>query len=217
MRPLDSELGDIRPLVRRLTADRHSAEAAALFHDLMKYAHRRVIGVSRACGRALTEAEQEELVGEILVQLLAGGLAHFRGTTVPELLAFVRTIADRTTWRAIRTTERDRRIAWRASSEAPERFTAQVPRPDQFLEFIPDSPLPEPDQGYLRSLLEAGSKAELARRAGVSRAAVTQRVQRIVAKLQGLTANERSAHEVWMEHEARRALDADPTLVQQLG
>ncbi|MBA2320414.1 MAG: hypothetical protein H0V89_04595 [Deltaproteobacteria bacterium] len=208
---------DIRPLVRRLTADRHSAEAAALFQDLMKYAHRRVLGVSRACGRILTEPEQEELVGEILVQLLSGGLAHFRGSTVPELLAFVRTIADRTTWRAIRTAERDRRTAWRASSEAPERFTAQIPRPDQYLEIIPDSPLPEPDQVYLRALLEAGSKAELARRAGVSRAAVTQRVQRIVAKVVVLDSNGRAAHEVWMEHEARRALDSDPSLLAEAG
>lgn len=217
MHLIDRDSTDIRPLVRRLTADRHSAEAAALFQDLMKYSHRRVLGVSRACGRILTDAEQEELVGEILVQLLSGALAHFRGTTVPELLAFVRTIADRTTWRAIRTAERERRTAWRASSEAPERFTAQIPRPDQYFEIIPDSPLPEQDQTYLRSLLEAGSKAELARRAGVSRAAVTQRVQRIVAKVTVLDANGRAAHEVWMAHEARRAIDADPGLIQEVG
>jgi DNA-directed RNA polymerase specialized sigma24 family protein len=203
-------------MVRSLLADRHSAESKAMFELLMRYTHRRVIAVSRACGAALSDAEQEELVGEVIVALLQGALAGFRGAMLPELMAFVRTIADRTTWRTIRSRERERRTAIAAAHEAPERYSAQIPRPDQHFEWVPDSPLPEADQGYLLQLLEAGSKAELARRAGVSRAAVTQRVQRIVARVALLAGTERAAHEVWLEQRARQALDADPALVLRL-
>ncbi len=204
---------DIRPGVRSLLSDRRSPEAAAIVGVIMHYTHRRVIVVSRACGAALEDSEQEELVGEVVVALLQGALAHFRGATLPELLAFVRTIADRTTWRAIRTRERERRTAWSATREAPERFSSIPPRPDQHLEFVPDSPLPPQDQEYLRQLLEAGSKADLARSHGVSRAAVTQRVQRIVARVAALPSVERMAHEVWMEQAARKAIDEDPSLI----
>ena len=65
-------------------------------------------------------------------------------------------------------------------------------------ERVAESPLSEADQAYLRQLLAAGSKAELARRAGVSRAAVTQRVQRIRRRVAELAPRERSSHEVWL-------------------
>ena len=58
------------------------------------------------------------------------------------------------------------------------------------------------------SLLEAGSKAALARRVGVSRAAVTQRVQRIRQRIDALSGHDRMAHDVWMTQEARHALEA---------
>ena len=74
----------------------------------------------------------------------------------------------------IRRRDRERSLL-QADSDVVEDWTANLPRPDAHLEVVPDSPLGEQDQAYLLQLLAAGSKAEFARRSGVSRAAVTQR------------------------------------------
>lgn len=202
-----TEAGEFRRQLRLLLADRSSPEAAALFQLLLQYVHRRVVVVSRSCGNHLSHAQQEEVAGEVLLQLMQGALARFRGDTVGELYAFTRTVADRSTWRAVRRVERERNLLQGVGSEVSESWAAHPPAPDRDLELLPDSPLGDADQQYLRDLLEAGSKAELARKAGVSRAAVTQRVQRIRSRVAALAPGERMAHEVWLRHAARDAID----------
>lgn len=199
---------DLRRQLRALLCDRGSAEARGLFEVLSRYAHRRVAIVSRHCGQALSESEQEEVVGEILLQLMQGSLATFRGETLPELLGFVRTISDRTTWRTVRRRDRERALL-QTDGEIIEDWTASMPRPDAHLEVRSHSPLPDVDQTYLRALLEAGSKAEYARRSGVSRAAVTQRVQRICSRIAELPAMDRMAHEVWLNQAARSVIESE--------
>ena len=197
---------DVRRQVRLLLANRRSSEAAALFEMLSRYAHRRVGAVSRHCGGALAAAEQEEVVADVLLQLLQGSLATFRGETIPELLGFVRTVADRTTWRVIRRRDRERTLLQSEAVELVEDWSARLPAPDANSERVARSPLSEADQKYLVCLLEAGSKAELARRAGVSRAAVTQRVQRIRNRVADLASDARIQHEVWLTQAARRVV-----------
>ena len=202
--------GDVQGPLRRCIADRRSPEAAALFQVLMQYAHRRTLVVSRHCGNALTASEQEEVVADVLLQLMQGALAAFRGDSVPELYAFVRIIADRTTWRVIRRKEREVDTLDGDGAEAVEGWQGSLPRPAADADRLADSPLPEKDQEYLLELLRAGSKAELARRSGVSRAAVTQRIQRIRARIDALTPGLRSRHEVWLRRAARDALMNEP-------
>jgi hypothetical protein len=199
----DSEFGfDLRDAVRRIAADRHAPEAKALFEIVARYAHRRMGIVSRRCGDALTDSEQEELVGDVLFQLMQGSLASFRGETVPEFFGFVRTICDRSAWRVIRRKERERRVV-ETDAAILEEWSVDLPRPDAFLEVRADTPLPDADRDYLVALLQSGSKAEYARRAGVSRAAVTQRVQRIQTRVLELSLAERLLHEAWLEQTAR--------------
>ena len=200
---------DLRRQLRQLLADRRSPQARALFEVLCRYTHKRVAIVSRHCGGALVEAEQEEAVAEVLLQLMQGSLVTFRGETLPELLGFVRTIADRTTWRIIRRRDRERSLI-QGEAALVEDWNAALPRPDAHIETVPNSPLPEVDQAYLLELLQAGSKAELARRAGVSRAAVTQRVQRIRARISELPAMARLAHDVWLNQAARHVVETEP-------
>ena len=125
----------------------------------------------------------------------------------------VRTIADRCTWRAVRRHERERAAIAGLRSEDGAGWVAIPPRPDAEAERDPQSPLDTKDQEYLLALLAAGSKAELARRAGVSRAAVTQRVKRICRRIDELEAMDRMAHEVWMKHAARSALASEKRAV----
>lgn len=189
-----------------LLADRRSTEARELFGLLSRYAAKRVASVSRHCGGALTASEREEVVADVLLQLLQGSLASFRGATVPELLGFVRTVTDRTAWRTIRRRDRERNLLATNAAELTEDWTARMPAPDYDSEPIADSPLSPEDQAYLIRLLQAGSKAELARRAGVSRAAVTQRVQRIRNRVADLTADAQMRHEVWLTQAAKRVV-----------
>jgi DNA-directed RNA polymerase specialized sigma24 family protein len=193
---------DLRDRIQQLSADRHSPEARALFDVLCRYIHRRVVGVSRRCGNALSDSEQEEVVGDVIFSLMSGSLASFRGTTVPELYAFVRTITDRTTWRSVRRKLRERDTV-ENDADLLEDWSVDLPRPDRFLEVKAESPLADTDRTYLLALLEAGSKAEYARRAGVSRAAVTQRVQRIQQRVGELGSGDRMTHDAWLEQAAR--------------
>ncbi len=134
-----------------------------------------------------------------------------------ELFAFVRTISDRGAWRSVRRRGRDRALRGSLRVADAASWTSIPPGPDRYLQIVPDSPLHERDQAYLHQLLEAGSKAELARRVGVSRAAVTQRVQRIRARIDELAGMERMAHEAWMLHAARRALHSEDPALEPLG
>lgn len=197
-----------RRQLRLLLADRSTPEAAALFEVLLRYAHKRVAAVSQRCGNKIPASRQEELVADILLDMMDGGLARFRGGSLPELLGFVRTIADRTTWRSVKAIEREHRALAEGDGELARRWSSKPAAPDE-LELEVETPLDEKDQEYLISLLRAGSKAELARRSGVSRAAVTQRVQRIVSRVEALNEGERMAHEVWMQRHARIALELE--------
>jgi hypothetical protein len=67
--------------VRRLVADRHSAEARGLFVVLARVAHLRT--------------HDETAAAAALGELIAGGLAAFRGSTVAELVALVHATVDR--------------------------------------------------------------------------------------------------------------------------
>ena len=198
--------GEFRRRLRSLLSDRTTVESAALFDLLLRYVHKRVLRVTSRCGNKLVHSRQEELVGDVLLQLMDGGLARFRGDSLPELLGFVRTIADRATWRAVRGAERERATLEGVDRETLRGWTATLEAPDA-VELDVDTPLDERDQTYLIELLRAGSKAELARRADVSRAAVTQRVNRIRARIDALGSQERMAHQVWMERKAREALE----------
>ena len=187
-----------------LLSDRHAPEARALFEVLMRYIHNRVRHATRSRVGRISAAEKEELVSDVLLQLMRGSLAAFRGETLPELLGFVRTITDRTVWRALRSSDRDQIVTYELDDE---RVASSELGPDA--EFVGDSPLPDTDQAYLMQLLQAGSKAEFARRSGVSRAAVTQRVQRIRTRVAALAANDRMAHEVWLKQSARTVLEEE--------
>ena len=118
----------------------------------------------------------------------------------------MRIICDRTTWRVIRRKERERDTLNGEAAEAVEAWHGSLPQPDADAERVSDSPLGDKDQDYLRQLLRAGSKAEMARRAGVSRAAVTQRVQRIRTRIAELAPAAQSSHEVWLNRAAREAI-----------
>jgi DNA-directed RNA polymerase specialized sigma24 family protein len=203
-------MSDFRDNLRRILANRHGPEAGALFHKLLEQTHRRVRWLSsHRCHGLFSESEQEEIIGDVMYQLMEGGLVRFRGETPAELHAFVRTIADRTTWRAADRRIREREIVERVHIEMDARWTSRTSStPDRFVDWVAESPLSEKDRTYLRALIQAGSKAELARRDGISRAAVTQRVQRIRDRIAALEPGDRASHEGWMLREASQALDS---------
>lgn len=200
----DGDPDAFRDQLARVAANRHSPEAAALYKVLFDYVERRVRRVSASA--RLSPGEQEEVVGDVLLQLMKGSLASFRGGSLPELLGFVRTITDRAAWRVVRSRERERRALEEAGTDGMERWTAPAPAGADQVEVVGETPLSEVDQAYLLDLLRAGSKAEYARRAGVSRAAVTQRVKRISDRLAALGARERESHDVWLEQAATAVL-----------
>lgn len=202
-------MGALHLDIRRILADRHSPEAAALFRTLLGFSERRVRHLAATrCRGLLTDADQEEVIGEVLFQLMEGALGRFRGETEGELFAFVRTMCDRTATRRAQRRLRERQTLddFRERDESPWQRD-HLPAPDAHVDFEADSPLDEADRGYLRELLAAGSKAELARRQGVSRAAVTQRLHRIHARLGSLPPVQRHAHEAWMQRVAGEVLE----------
>jgi len=201
------EMADLHEQLRQLTADRHSPEARALYATLAGYVERRVNGVARyAAPDLLSACEREEIVADVLFQLIAGSLAQFRGQSIGELTAFVRTITDRSLWRRARRKirERDTLDEMRPDIEA---WSSPSLRPDDLVKIVPDLPLSDEDEAYLRALIEAGSKAELARQRSLSRAAVTQRVQRIRSRIDRLEPQQKLAVDAWLQQAAREALD----------
>jgi len=204
---MDSKLSEIQQHIRQLLVHRHSPEALELYTLIMKYAHRRIIHVTRgSTADKMTVAEVEDLVSDVMLQLINGSLAQFRGNTIPELLGFVRTITDRRVWR-----DRTKRIKSYEMLRTLKADREQRPRhADTLLEihydFNVDTPLSADDKTYLTALIEAGSKAEYARRHSLSRAAVTQRVKRIVRRIETFTENEQMAVQSWMQKVARTAI-----------
>ncbi len=191
---------DIRPALEQLLANRHTAEARGLYMTLARYAHRRVETVSRRrYSDVLGPPDREELVAEVLLQLMSGALARFQGRTVGELLAFVRTISDRlvghTAFKRIR--ERDSLAG--ELGETVRKWTGTEPMPDEVVYLVPDCPLSQEDADYLTALFASGSRADLARQSGVSRAAVTQRLNRIRSRIEALPNQQKGAAKAWVE------------------
>jgi DNA-directed RNA polymerase specialized sigma24 family protein len=198
----------LREQIRQLTADRRSPEARALFGTLARYVERRVHHVVRhAASDLIAPSEAEEVVADVLLQLMTGSLATFRGDSVGELTAFVRTVTDRRLWRVIKRRVKEKRMLEEVRPEHAH-GRASIDRPDQLVRIVPDLPLSEADEAYLRELLEAGSKAELARRRSLSRAAVTQRVQRIRKRIDQLKPQQQLAVQSWLEQTAREVIES---------
>ncbi len=210
----DPQESELRRQVRALIADRHTAEARALYLQLARYSHSRVHRhASSRYPDVLSHTDEEEIVGEVLYQLMSGALASFRGETLPELLAFCRRVSDRCVWRAARKKLRERDALDGIAGEHVRDWNCHLPSPEEAVRLIPETPLSTTDQTYLLALLRAGSRSEYARQAGVSRAAVTQRVQRIRARIRALSEADQSATEVWLRHSAERMQhEARPTV-----
>lgn len=205
-------MDDLHSPIRHLAANRHSPEARALYDTLARYVQKRVRHLARSSVADLfTDSELDELVGDVLLQLMTGSLAAFRGDTVPELIAYVRTITDRRCWRVARKRIQERDMLREAETHARRDLAARPwssrdVQPDQVIEFVPDTPLSDKDADYLAGLLRAGSKAAYARQHNLSRAAVTQRVKRIQSRIAAMAPGEQMAVDVWLRREAREAL-----------
>lgn len=198
---------DLRHQLRLLLADRHTPETRAFFEQILKYAGRRAHAVRRNCYADLISPEEtDEGVAEVLRRLITGALARFRGETMNELFAFVRTITDRVVWRIAQNKLRERASLDGAGGEAALGWHVASSDSAVEVEFVRDVALNEVDQEFLRALVESESKVEYARRHGVSRAAVTQRVQRIRSRIALLEPQQQGAVEVWLRLEARRHL-----------
>ncbi len=203
-------MNEFRRQLRLVLAHRHGPEASALYRTCFDHASRRVGQLARGrCRGLLEEADQDEVVAEVITQLMETALARFRGETAQELLAFVRTMTDRMAVRRAQRNLRARNTIDRvlAGGEAPWE-TSAFSAPDAGVADA-QSPLDEADRTYVSALLQAGSKAELARTAGVSRAAVSQRIARIEARLAALSTAQQEAHVAWLFHEATRALQSE--------
>ncbi len=192
-----------------LLADRHSPEARAFFTWLLRYVERRVGAVgARLYADLLQHSELEEITAEVMVQLVGGSLARFRGESMNELVAYVRVVADRGVCHRVRRRLLERRTLEARGEELVYAWSGRVDDPAEIVRHVPDCTMASSDMDYLVALLQAGSKVELARRQGVSRAAVTQRVQRIQARIEAMEPRERAAAEAWLEHTARQVIDA---------
>ncbi len=201
----------VREPLAALLADRRCPEARALYLTLARYIDRRSSLIVR--GRypdLLVAADIEELVGEVLLELMGGALASFRGESLPELLGFVKRVTDRTCWRRARRRIRERDALSGEVGDVVRGWNAELASPDAGRPPLPPCPLDAKDEAWLLELLQAGSRSEHARRQGVSRAAVTQRVQRIKARIAALDERGQGAAEDWMRGEADRLSGARP-------
>lgn len=196
---------DVRLGIRQLLADRHTPEARGLYLQLARYVHGRV---SHRCTYRyrglLGSGEQEELVAEVLIQLISGALARFEGETIAALLAFVRTVSDRTVGHAARRRLRELRLVEGPDASRIEAWHAVFGSVDQTVVDAPASPFTERDRAWLEELFRAGSRAELARQGGLSRAAITQRLQRVQERIARMEPGQRQQAEAWLEDLARR-------------
>jgi DNA-directed RNA polymerase specialized sigma24 family protein len=198
---------ELRRQLDGLLSNRHSPEARALFVTLAGYVDRRLQTLVRTrYADLLSGPEREEVVSEVLYELLNGALAGFRGESMPELLGYVRRICDRHCWKAAQKRIRERDALEGQVGEVVRAWFSQPAAPDSGVEVVPPCPLDEKDADYLVALVSSGSRAELARVQGVSRAAVTQRVQRIKRRIGQLSPREVEDAEVWLRHQTLRVV-----------
>jgi len=189
----------IRPQLEQLLTNRRSPEAKALYVTLASYIDKRVKRTSRyRYANVLTMADQDEIVGDVVLQLVSGSLARFRGHTIGELLAFVRMICDRTVGHTARRRIRERDTLSGEAREDIAAWTPKSPQPDQVIRLVPETPLSEADAAYLTQLLQVGSQAALARDTGVSRAAVTQRLHRIRDRIAAMSPEGQQSTRAWV-------------------
>ncbi len=194
---------DIREPLEQLLADRGGQEARALYATLARYIHRRTARLCTGRHSGLFGLdEHEELVGEVLLHLMRGALARFRGETIPELLAYVRSVTDRTVGHAARKRIRERDVLQGEARESVTGWNGTSPSPDHDASLSPSNPLREQDSHWLEALFQAGSQAQMARANGVSRAAVTQRIQRIRSRIQTMGEEQQLEVEVWARQAA---------------
>ena len=197
---------NIRPALLQLLANRHTPEARGLYMTLAKYAHRRVENTSRRrFSDVLAAPDREELVAEVLLQLMSGALARFQGHSVGELLAFVRTISDRLVNHSAFKRIRERNTLAGEMGDHVREWMHHEPSPEDAIRLSPKCPFNEEDAHYLTALFASGSRADLARDRGVSRAAVTQRITRIKTRISALPAFEQRAAKAWVEGLAHRS------------
>jgi len=201
-----TENPQIRPALEQLLCNRHTPEARGLYTTLARYAHRRVETVSRRrFSDVLATPDREELVAEVLLQLMSGALARFQGNSIGEILAFVRTICDRLVGHAAFKKIRERDTLSGEVGDQVREWMSTVQRPDEAVRLVPDCPLSQDDAQYLEALFSSGSRADLARDMGISRAAVTQRIARIKGRIDSLPSMKRSAAKAWIEDLAIRS------------
>ena len=197
---------NIREALDQLLCNRHTPEARGLYLTLARYAHRRVETTSRRrFSDVLASADREELTADVLLQLMSGALARFKGETVAELLAFVRTICDRLVAHAAFKRIRERDTLAGEVGDQVRQWTSAEGRPDELVRLEPECPLSQDDAAYLEALFASGSRADLARDRGISRAAVTQRIARIKSRIDNLSSFEQSAAKAWIENLAARS------------
>lgn len=192
------ETGILGPL-RQLLSDRQSPESRALFIQVASFVHQRVLRLSRQRYADLfCSATHEDIVSDVLYVLMSGALAQFRGRTMGELLSYVRTVSDRRIWRAAQRLIRERDALAGVVGDVVRDWAVKVPMPDQVEFGASESPLSAEDARYLLALLHSGSQAHFARASGVSRAAVTQRLQRIKRRIQELSQEDRDMAQRWL-------------------
>jgi len=201
-----SDQPNIRPALDQLLANRHTGEARALYTTLARYAHRRVENIARRrYSDVLAAPDREDLVAEVLYQLMSGALARFQGKTTGELLAFVRTISDRHVNHAAHKRIRERNTLAGEMGDTVRSWMSREPSPEETIRLVVECPLSEEDAQYLTALFASGSRADLARGRGISRAAVTQRLPRIKSRIDALPRREQSDAKVWIEGLAHRS------------
>ncbi len=201
-----SDQPNIRPALNQLLANRHTGEAKALYTTLARYAHRRVENTARRrYSDVLAPPDREDLVAEVLYQLMSGALARFQGKTTGELLAFVRTISDRHVNHAAHKRIRERNTLAGEVGDTVRDWVSREPSPEETVRMAVECPLSEEDEQYLTALFISGSRADLARSRGISRAAVTQRLTRIKNRIDALPHRQQSDAKVWIEGLARRS------------
>lgn len=201
-----SDQPNIRAALDQLLANRHTGEARALYTTLARYAHRRVENISRRrYSDVLAAPDREDLVAEVLYQLMSGALARFEGKTTGELLAFVRTISDRHVNHAAHKRIRERNTLAGEVGDTVRAWMSREPSPEETVRMAVECPLSEEDAQYLTALFVSGSRADLARSRGISRAAVTQRLTRIKNRIDALPGRQQSDAKVWIEDLAHRS------------
>ena len=162
--------------------------------------------------RDLVSADDlEDLNSEIMLVLLNGTLQAFRGRSHGELICFLRTIVDRHLWRLAQRRIRERELLNTETKALVESWSGTFMTPEQALVTIPESPLQEADTSYLLGLIQAGSQAAYARQQAVSRAAVTQRIQRIRKRIQALKEADQTTMRIWMSQRIQHRMHMQAT------